>query len=190
MITTSMIYNNTKRINDDANALDIAMECADFLEQTGAFAFKNWEDGEFISGPYIDSYYVEFTLMYPKKRTPDPDYISRLTALDCFIDMQEDRYKRVYYERNPDIKFGENMFDRKVSEHIVWLITIKVPQRFLVLDGNTVFNIDGKDVYYDDLESIYDEDIEESKVDSDSAGDISGDGDLDFGDVDDEDFDL
>ena len=37
MITTSMIYKNTKRLNDQRGALDIAMECADFLEQTGAF---------------------------------------------------------------------------------------------------------------------------------------------------------
>lgn len=187
MITTSMIYKNTKRINDDNNALDIAMECADFLEQTGAFAFKNWEDGEFVSGPFIANFYVEFSLMYPKKRTPDPDYIERLTALDCIVEMKEDEYKRLYYERNQEIKFGDQMFEKKVSIHKVWIITIKVPQRFLVLDGNTLFNVDGKDVYYDDLEAVYDEDSAEVTEDT---GDISGDGGLDFGDDDDEDFEL
>ena len=43
----------------------------------------------------------------------------------------------------------------KRCQHKVWLINIKIPQRFLVMDGNTVFNIDGRDVYYDDLEAVY-----------------------------------
>ena len=157
------------------------MECVDFLE-AGAFAFKNWEDGEFISGPYIANFYVEFSLMYPKKRTPDPDYIDRLLSLDCIVDMQEDKYKRVYYERNQDVKYGDNMFDKKLSTHKVWIITIKIPQRFLAIDGNTIFNVDGKDIYYDDLEAIYDQDI--PKGDSEDSGDSfdfdGGDGEFDL----------
>lgn len=186
MITTSLIYKNTKRLNDNGTLLDVAMECADFLEQTGAFAYKNWEDGEFVSGPYIENYYVTFTLMYPFIKTPDPDFIARIANLDCIVEMHKDEYHRVYYARNEEVKFGDQMFKKNISKHKVWLITIKVPQRFLALDGNTVFNIDGKDVYYDDIDALYDGDIEQ--VDSGNEG-----GGADFGDMvggDDGDFDL
>jgi len=169
MITTSMIYKNTKRLNDQHGALDIAMECADFLEQTGAFAYTNWEDGEVISGPFISNYYVDITLMFPQQKTPDPDYISRLTKLECLVEMTKDEYKRVYYERNENVKFGAEMFSKKVSTHKVWIINIKIPQRYLVLDGNTLFNIDGKDVYYDDLEATYDKDVNTENDNNDDA---------------------
>lgn len=171
MITTSMIYKNTKRLNDQQGALDIAMECADFLEQTGAFVYTNWEEGEVVAGPYIKNHYVEITLMYPQKKTPDPDYIMRLTKLDCIVEMTKDEYKRVYYERNPEVKLGDGMFAKKMSTHNVWLINIKIPQRFLVMDGNTVFNIDGRDVYYDDLEAVYDDEAA-ANTEDDSSDDM------------------
>lgn len=187
MITTSMIYKNTKRINDQVGALDIAMECAAFLEQSGAFVYRNWEDGELVGGPLIENYYVGISLMFPSKKTPDPAYIARLTNMDCIVEMNKDHYHRVYYERNTDVKFGENMFKKLMSKHEVWIINIKIPQRYLVIDGNTIFNVDGRDMYYDDLEATYDEDA--STKAEESSGD--GGGDNDFGGEDDDGgFDL
>lgn len=184
MITTSLIYKNTKQLNDNTSMLDVAMECADFMEQTGAFAYKNWEDGELVDGPFLDRYFVAFTLMYPKKKAPDPDYIARIMKLDCIVKMEKDEYRRVYFERNEDVKFGEQMFTKNIGKHEVWLVHIKIPQRFLILDGNTVFNIDGRDMYYDDIEAVYDNDVSKSEGEAGSTGgdDMFGgdEGDLDL----------
>lgn len=154
MITTSTIYKNSKSIHENGDALDVLLECVDFLEQTGAFVYKNWIDGEVISPPVLEDYYVTFKVMYPKSITPDPDFIPRLIALDCFVEVNKDEYRRIYYERKDNVKFGD-IFDKKMSIHEVNVITFKIPQRYLALDGNTLYNIDGEDTYFNDIEAIY-----------------------------------
>lgn len=182
MITTSTIYKNTKNVNDDYGKLDAAMEVAAFMEQIGAFAFDNWIDGELVFGPQIEKYYVTIKIMFPNKMPPNPAVFERLTNLECMVELEEDTYKRVALVKDdserPIEYTAEQGFHKKVFEHRVWIVTIRVPQRYLALDGNTMFNIDGEDIQYSDIEAIYqgEEEAEES-----AASSMGGGGGDDFG---------
>lgn len=190
VITTSTIYKNTKNVNDDYGKLDAAMEVAAFLEQVGAFAFDNWIDGELVYGPAIEKYYVTIKLMFPKKMPPNPAVFERLTNLECIIEFDEDTYKRVALIRDDNVEpieySADNGFHKKIFEHKVWIVTLRVPQRYLSLDGNTVFNIDGEDIYYSDIEAIYqgEEEAEASAADEFGGGSMAS----DMGGSDEEDF--
>lgn len=190
MITTSTIYKNTKNVNDDYGKLDAAMEVAAFMEQIGAFAFDNWIDGELVFGPQIEKYYVTIKLMFPNKMPPNPAVFERLTNLECMVELEEDTYKRVALIKDdserPIEYTAEQGFRKKVFEHRVWVVTIRVPQRYLALDGNTMFNIDGEDIQYSDIEAIYQGEEEAEQ----SAASSMGRGGDDFGSLggDDEDF--
>ena len=181
MITTSTIYKNTRRVSDEPSKLDAAMEVAGFLEQVGAFAFDNWVDGELVFGPLIEKYYVTVKLMFPKKLPPNPAVFDRLTNLECIVELEKDTYKRVVLVKDPvrsgiDLGTG-NGFQKKMFTHEVWVLTLKVPQRYLALDGNTMFTIDGEDIMFNDLEAVY-QGEEEEKLnsrgpDSDMGGEES-----------------
>lgn len=185
MITTSTIYKNTKNVNDDYSKLDAAMEVAAFLEQVGAFAFDNWVDGELVFGPLIEKFHVTVRIMFPKKLSPNPAVFERLTNLECMVEFEEDTYKRVALIKDDNvdaIEYGSNNgFSKKTFEHKVWIVTLRVPQRYLSLDGNTVFNIDGEDIFYSDIEAIYQGDEEAEASAADDMGSSSGDLDDDFG---------
>lgn len=188
MITTSTIYKNTKNVNDNYGKLDAAMEVAAFLEQVGAFAFDNWIDGELVYGPVIEKYYVTIKMMFPKKLPPNPAVFERLTNLECIVELNEDTYKRVALIRDDKVQplefSADNGFTKKTFEHRVWIVTVRVPQRYLSLDGNTVFNIDGEDIYYSDIEAVYqgEEEAEASAADEFGGMDSGADeADDDFG---------
>lgn len=179
MITTSTIYKNTRNVNENTNKLDAAMEVAAFLEQMGAFAFEHWIDAEVVYGPVIEKFYVTMKLMFPKKMPPDLAVIERLCNLDCIVTLEEDTYKRVVHVREKSDNDIHGMrtysgFQKKLCEHKVWIIDMKIPQRFLSLDGNTVYNIDGDDILYSDIEAIYDEDVQNSSEDTSESESSSG----------------
>lgn len=173
MITTSTIYRNTRRVNEETSKLDAAMEVAGFLEQVGAFAFDNWVDGELVFGPLIEKYYVTVKLMFPQKLPPNPAVFDRLTNLECIVELEKDTYKRVALVKDntrSSIEMGSGeAFQKQMFTHKVWVLTLKVPQRYLALDGNTMFNIDGEDILFNDLEAIYQTD-EQEELNNNSGG--------------------
>lgn len=178
MINSSVVYRNTKNLDDDASLMDIAMECAYFLEQIGALAYQNWNKGEIVNGPIVTRFYSTVSLMFSCKALPDITVLDRLKSMDCKVSHETDTYRRVVtYKENPD----SDNYMQKVVDHKVWVVTIKIPNRYLALDGNTIMDIDGDDVYYDDIEIIYDGDAEEQL--EDGGDDFGGGG---FGGSDDD----
>lgn len=179
MITTSYIYKNTKRLNDNSNSLDTVLECVDFLDRMGASSFKNWLNGELVAGPTISKFFVRTVFMFPEKLLPDPDFIERLQSMNCIVNLTKDSYQRVEYVRNEIT--SSNPLTRHLVEHKVWLIEILIPQKYLALDGNTLFNIDGEDIEYEDLDVIYDsEATQQIEANEGDDNDMGGD-DFDFG---------
>ncbi len=187
MIKSSVIYRNTKNLDSDTNLMDAAMEAAFFLEELGILAYRHWDKGELVAGPYVSRFHTTITLMFSIKALPDLLALDRLKNMDCLVSVAKDTYERVVKELLDD---GLN-YNFKRTKHKVILITVKIPNRYLALDGNTVMNIDGEDVYYEDIDVIYDGDAE-SAEEGDGGGDSfdMGGGSDDFGGFDDGDMEL
>ena len=191
MIKSSVIYRNTKNLDGDVKLMDAAMEAAFFIEELGILAYRNWEKGEVVGGPYLTRFHTTITLMYSMKTMPDMLALDRLKNMDCLTTVVKDEYERVIREKESEESIDYTF--RKVK-HKVILITIKIPNRYLALDGNTIMNIDGDDVYYDDIDVIYDGDAQGGDGDDEfgdgGGGDDFGGGDDDFGGFDDGDMEL
>lgn len=190
MIKSSVIYRNTKNLDSDTSLMDAAMEAAFFFEELGILAYRNWDKGELVGGPYITRFHTTVTLMFSIKALPDLLAIDRLNNLDCLTSVAKDTYERVVKQKIDDDGID---YEFKKVKHKVILITIKIPNRYLALDGNTVMNIDGEDIHYDDIDVIYDGDTPEGG-DSEGGDDFGGGGDMggddDFGGFDDGDMEL
>lgn len=168
MIKSSVIYRNTKNLDADTTLMDAAMECAFFLEELGILAYRNWDKGEIVAGPYLTRFHTTVTFMFSMKAIPDLLAIDRIKNMDCLTSIKKDTYERVVRK-----EIGEEQYEMVKVKHKVLLITIKIPNRYLALDGNTVMNIDGEDIYYEDIDTIYDEDV---PTGSDDGGDDFGGG--------------
>lgn len=171
MINTSYIYNNTRRLNNDKKVLDVAMDVASFLDEIGAFAYRNWIHGELVDGPTVKKYFTYIKFMFPENLPPDPEVLRRLKKMKCVISIDKDIYKKVTL-----VTDDFNNMRYRNTNHTVWSITLEIPNRFLPLDGNTTFNIDGEDVSYDDIEVYYDD-----NGDGDSSGSNTSDDDFEEG---------
>lgn len=160
MINSSAVYRNTRNLDGDSSLMDVAMECAYFLEQIGALGYRNWDKGEIINGPHVSRFFSTITFMFSSKALPDISVIERLKRMQCKISYETDTYRRVVTYRDDGEENAE--YYQKVVDHKVWLLTIKIPNRYLALDGNTIMSIDGDDIYYDDIEIVYNDEAEEA----------------------------
>lgn len=167
MINSSAVYRNTKNVDGDESILDVAMECAFFLEQIGALGYRNWDKGEIINGPHVSRFFSTITLMFSASALPDGTVLDRLKNMKCRVSHETDIYRRVITYREDN---DTSNYKQEVVDHKVWNVTIKIPNRYLALDGNTVMNIDDEDIYYDDIEVVYNDEIEQSEESSELSG--------------------
>lgn len=186
MIKSSVIYRNTKNLDADTSLMDAAMEAAFFMEELGILAYRNWDKGELVAGPYVTRFHTTVTFMFSIKVLPDLLALDRLKNMDCLVSVAKDVYERIVKEKMDN----ELDYEFKKIKHNVILITIKIPNRYLALDGNTIMNIDGEDVYYDDIDVIYDGDLTTDGAESTSDGGFGDSGGDDFSGFDDGDMEL
>lgn len=187
MINSSAVYRNTRNLDGDETLMDVAMECAYFLEQIGALAYCNWDKGEVINGPNVTRFFSTISLMFSANALPDITVIDRLKSMQCKVSYETDTYRRVVSYKDGEDQFAE--YRQKVVDHKVWIVTIKIPNRYLALDGNTIMNIDGDDIYYDDIEIVYNDEAEEA-LNGDGGDDFGGSSDNDFGSFGDDEMEL
>lgn len=148
--------NIIKRIASSKILLDVLIAFEDFLDNNDLYVFKNWFDGEIVSGPVISRYWVSVTLKYPYKKMPDPAGAERLIKNGCMIKYQKE-HEEMYFK---DISMTDSAnisglgfspqttLDKtpKVEHYIpVWLITITIPKRFVenIIEPDLV-NFDGQ----------------------------------------------
>ena len=117
------------KIKRNDSLLDILIQCEKFLDDLDLYSNANWIEGEVVSGPKVSRYWVEFVLKYPYKKMPDPQGGMRLVFHGA----------KVYYEKTiieTDVIEKRDMSGVVVQkaekkEEKVWLITIRLPKRFI-----------------------------------------------------------
>ena len=90
------IQSTLASISKGNDLMDLLLEFERTLDSTELFAYKNWADGELVSGPKLDRYFITTTWMYPYKRMPDPYGALRLKETR----LRSRFRKRYLYETN------------------------------------------------------------------------------------------
>jgi len=147
-----------KNIEETPHLLELLLEVEDVLDSLDVYVFRNWFDGEVVSGPSVKRYWVSIKLKFEEHKMPDPRAAKRLLKHGVMVEYQK--------EQEEDISEHGQEGDTKT----VWIVTIDVPRK--LLNG---MNDSGTDFYDDEIDI---EDIESAKdlgVDQESGYDQSGD---------------
>ena len=171
-------------ISKGNDVMDMLLELERTMDSIDIFAYAHWADGELVSGPVLDRYFITTTWMYPYKRMPDPDGLLRLKKIGCDVNFKKDTYLKPTKVISPADWTDSTTKQAKLEEHVVWLVTIRMPIKYVQDLDNT-----GGTWLENEIDKTVEEIANEYQVaPSDESGD-DGMGDMgDMGDMGGEDF--
>ena len=135
------------RLSKSEDLVDILIDIEHYFDTNNLYAFKNWINGEVVSGPFVKKYWVKLVLKYPYKQMPDPDGGLRLLkhGTKIHFDIALEEYP-IEIKKPSDYQPGTKK--PKMRNRKVWLVTMMIPRRF-------VQNIDAEimDMYDDEVDT-------------------------------------
>ena len=146
------IIQNISAIYDSNNSLRILKDFERVIDELNVYVYKNWEDGELVSGPKVSRHWVECSFYWPHKKMPDPMGGKRLLEFGCKVSYTKDEIEEPRRIKKPD-DIRPASKKGKMDKHPIWIVNIKMPKQ-LIFDifKGTVRNKQDDGV---DLESIY-----------------------------------
>jgi hypothetical protein len=124
------VIKNLQTLSENNGAFKVLKDFERVLEELDIYVFKNWEDGELISGPHVSRYSVKATFMWDRKEMPDPQGGKRLTDYGCKVTYHKTfvlipRKIKSPADYRPGTKKG------KIDPHPVWTVTIDMPKKLM-----------------------------------------------------------
>jgi hypothetical protein len=145
-----------KRLTDNVDLVDVMISIEDYLDTNDMYVYKNWIDGELVSGPFVKKYWVKCTFKWDHQDMPDPEAGLRLLKHGTKI-----RYRRGYEEVPVKIEseddYQPGTKKPRMEKKKIWLVDLMIPRKF-------VENIE-KEVM-----DLYDEDVDTDTADDAMAG--------------------
>ena len=161
-----------KRVDDNVTSLDMLLEFEKTLDNASLYAYQNWMDGELVQGPEINRYWFETTWMYPKDKMPDPRGGMRLIKYGCKVYYKEDVFKEPERVLKPeDVAPGqEHPRKAKLKKTDVWLVTIKMPRKFVDESLEGTLRMGDNEIDVEDVMAAWDEDLDHAGTEEAEVG--------------------
>jgi hypothetical protein len=134
------------------------------LDEIDIYAFKNWEEGELVSGPEVTRYKVTCVFMWPAKLMPDPKGAKRLLPFDCDVEFMKTRIQ-VPAKVNDYDDFKPGTKKPKLVEAPVWLVEITMPKELMTDIRQGSIELEGQDIDLSELDHAYEQDLDQADVD-------------------------
>ena len=124
------VIENVNNIYDSNSSFEILKDFERVIDELDVYVYKNWKDGELVSGPKISRHWVSCSFMWPANKMPDPMGGKRLLDYDCKVSMGKDsiikpRKIRKAEDVRPGTKKG------KLDKHAIWLVQIDMPKKLI-----------------------------------------------------------
>lgn len=185
-----------KRLSDSTSLTDVLIQMEDFMDSLDLYVFKNWLDGEILSGPEVQRYWVSMELRYDYHNMPDPAGGLRLlkhgavVKYDCRSEqvaapVDKKAANAAALARGPGNRASKQSVE--TVEHRYWVVEVKIPRRFIEELDDDDLELHGSEVDGDAVSDARDEDIDSSDAFTDENGDgVMDDGSEDQGEDDDD----
>lgn len=124
------VIKNLETLTVNDSAFQVLKDFERVIDELDIYVYRNWEDGELLSGPEVGRYTVECKFMWPFKEMPDPDGASRLVDYGCKVGYAKDHVmvpRKIY---KPD-DFRPGTKKGKIDAHPVWIVTITMPKKLM-----------------------------------------------------------
>lgn len=124
------LIKNIDTIYSSDTSFSVLKDFERVLDQLDLYVYKNWADGEILSGPDIGRHWITCKFMWDRNKMPDPMGGKRLVDYDCKIGYQKTHILVPRKIRNPDdVRPGtkKGKLDRKP----IWVVEIMMPKKLI-----------------------------------------------------------
>lgn len=150
------IIANVKDIFMTDSALDTLLDFERVIDELDLYAFKHWKQGELVSGPVYEKYFVTCTFMWPYKMMPDPRGGERLLSYDCEVTYRKTMLEYpIKVKSESDFVPGGKM--QKMGKKPVWLVTIVIPKSLMNDIHQGSLELESSKIDMEDVENAYEE---------------------------------
>lgn len=137
------IIKNIQSLYAIGPTLGILKDFERVIDELDVYVFKNWSDGEIVSGPVDSRHFVECSFMWPADQMPDPAGGKRLLDRGCKVTYSKDTLFKPREIKSPE-DYRPGTTKGKIDGHDIWVVNIKMPKELI---GNFKH---GKDEIEDD----------------------------------------
>lgn len=125
------VIKNIEGIYDNNTNFQVLKDFERVLDELDLYVYKNWEDGELLSGPEISRHWVTCSFMWPREKMPDPMGGKRLVDYDCKIGYKKDHIivpRKI--RKSDDIRPGTKK--GKLDRNPIWVVEVQMPKKLIM----------------------------------------------------------
>lgn len=130
MASVNELIKNIEQIYGSNNSLNLLKDFERVLDELDVYVYDGWLDGELVSGPVEDRYFVTCTFMWDYEDMPEPKGGEVLTDYGCKVQFAETVFNQVRKIKEPgDMRPGTRK--GKIDIKKIWLVKIKMPKKLM-----------------------------------------------------------
>ena len=124
------IIRNVQSLYAVGPTLSILKDFERVVDELDVYVFKNWEDGELLSGPVDSRHFVTCSFMWPADKMPDPAGGQRLLDRGCKVFYKRDELLKPRQIKGPE-DYRPGTTKGKIDSHYIWVVEIRMPKELI-----------------------------------------------------------
>ena len=124
------IIKNVQSLYSVGPTLGILKDFERVVDELDVYVFKNWGDGELLSGPVDSRHFVTCSFMWPADKMPDPIGGKRLTDRGCKVTFKKDELLKPRKIKGPE-DYRPGTTKGKIDAHDIWVVEIRMPKQLI-----------------------------------------------------------
>ena len=124
------IIRNVQSLYAVGPTLSILTDFERVVDELDVYVFKNWEDGELLSGPVDSRHFVTCSFMWPADKMPDPAGGQRLLDRGCKVFYKRDELLKPRQIKGPE-DYRPGTTKGKIDSHDIWVVEIRMPKELI-----------------------------------------------------------
>ena len=124
------VIKNVQTLSENNTAFKVLKDFERVLDELDIYVFKNWEEGELLSGPEVNRYSVKCAFLWDRGEMPDPEGAKRLGDYGCQVRYKKENILIPRKIKDPsDYRPGTKK--GKIDAHPIWVVEIDMPKKLM-----------------------------------------------------------
>jgi hypothetical protein len=124
------VIKNIQSLSENNSAFSVLKDFERVLDELDVYVFKNWDEGELLTGPDVSRYSVKCSFMWHNKEMPDPQGGKRLVDYGCRVVYKKEHILIPRKIKDPG-DFRPGTKKGKIDAHPVWVVSIEMPKKLM-----------------------------------------------------------
>lgn len=124
------VIKNVQTLSENNSAFKVLKDFERVIDELDIYVFKNWEEGELVSGPDVNRYSVKCEFMWDKDEMPDPEGAKRLSDYGCQVVYKKENILVPRKIKEPS-DFRPGTKKGKIDAYPIWLVEIIMPKKLM-----------------------------------------------------------